>query len=174
MNRNDKGFSLIELSLVLAMMAILAAFSIPMLSSSMHSMQLISDARSIATTMTYAKLSAKSQMTHCRLSFNLTHNEWSLQRLNKSTGNFQILQDTNGLSSGVANSGIAFKSTSSTAPSGFPTASSTNITFNSRGIPIEGTGIVYLANRNENYAVSASLSGKVQVWRHRNNQWVSQ
>jgi Tfp pilus assembly protein FimT len=165
---------------LLAMMAIVAAFSLPKLSSSMRSWQLAADARDIATTLTYAKLSAASQMTHCQLSFNLAHNQWSLQKYNKGTGNYDVQGATNQLSSGQANSGIAFRSSSSAALSGFPTASSASITFNSRGIPIDSTGkpttnnVIYLSDGSDDYAVTVSLSGKVQLWRYRNSQWSAQ
>jgi Tfp pilus assembly protein FimT len=174
LKKDTQGFSLVELSLVVGMTAVLAAFSIPMFSSAMRDMQLISDARSIATTLSYARLSASSQITHYRVSFDLNNNQWTLSKLNRSNGNFETQGSTSRLSNGVANSGIAFKSTSSSAPTGFSTSSSTTITFNSRSIPIEGASVVYLSDQNNNYAVTVSLSGKVQFLRYKSNQWVSQ
>ncbi len=171
---NDRGFSLIEVSMLTVMMAILLAISIPLLGSAMHSMQLISDARSIATTMGFAKLGAASQVTRYQLSFDLANNQWSLRRLNRSSGNYELQNSVNQLSSGVAHSGIAFKNTSSSAPSGYPTASSTTITVDSRGIPREGASIVYISDSDRDYAVSMSLGGKVQVWRYLNSQWIRQ
>jgi prepilin-type N-terminal cleavage/methylation domain-containing protein len=168
--KGARGFSMIELSMVLGLIAVTTAFSVPMLTNSMRSMQLISDARSIATTMTYARMSATSQMTRYQLNFDLGNNTWNLQKRNRNTGNYEIQQAVNGLSNGIAHSGIAFRTTSSTAPTGFPTTSSTSITFNSRGIP-NGIAIVYLSNNEMNYAVSVSLAGKVQVWRFQNEQW---
>jgi len=161
---------MIELTVVLGLMAAMAAFSVPMLNNSMRGMQLVSDARSIATTMTYAKMSATSHMTRYQMSFNLGNNTWSLLKRNRSTGTYELQQVVNGLSNGISHSGIAFKTSSSTAPSGFPTASSSTITFNSRGIP-NGIAIVYLSNADMDYAVSVSLAGKVQVWRFQNSQW---
>jgi prepilin-type N-terminal cleavage/methylation domain-containing protein len=174
LKKNEQGFSFVELSAVLAITAIMAAFSLPMLSSSMRDMQLASDAKSIATTMTYAKMSATSKMTRYRLSFNLAHNQWNLAKFNRSNLSFELQQAINGLSNGIAHSGIAFKSNSSSSPSGFPHTSSSTITFNSRGIPVEGISIVYISNADADYAVSTSLSGKVQVWRYQNNQWIPQ
>jgi prepilin-type N-terminal cleavage/methylation domain-containing protein len=171
--KGTRGFSMVELSVVLGLMAIAAAIAIPMLASSMRGMQLISDTRSISTTMTYAKMSAISQLTHYRVSFDLNDNEWQLEKWNRDDEEFELQQATNGLSRGMAGSGIAFRISSDTAPAGFPTTSSTAITFNSRGIP-DGVHIVYLSNEDDDYAVSASLSGKVQIWRRRNGQWVSQ
>ena len=176
----DKGFSMVELVMLVGMIVIMMAISIPMLSSSMRDMQLVADARSIASTLTVAKLTATSQMTHCRLSFDLTNNEWQIEKLNRSNGQFELQQDTNQLSRGVANSGITFKTSSDSAPSGFPTSSSSAITFNSRGIPIDGAGvptasnIIYLSKNPSDYAVSVSLAGKVQLWRLAEGQWSAQ
>jgi len=174
LKKNEHGFSLLELAAVLAITAITAAFSVPMLSSAMRAIRLAADAKNIATTMTYAKMSAASHMTRYRLSFDLAHNKWNLERLNKSTNSFEIQQAIKELSDGIAHSGIAFKNDSSSSPSGFPTASANAITFNSRGIPVEGISIVYISNAEEDYAVSASLSGKIQVWKHQNSQWTPQ
>lgn len=176
----ERGFSLIELVVLLALVAIVLGFSIPMLSSSMRSWQLSADARNIATTLSYARLSATSQMTHYQLSLNLSGNEWSLKKYNKSTSVYDLQGSTNALSSGLANSGIAFKASSSSAPSGFSTTSSTSITFNSRGIPIDATGkptannVIYLSDASDDFAMTVSLSGKVQLWRYRDGQWSTQ
>ncbi len=171
----ERGFSLTELIMLLLISAILLAISVPLLGSAMHSMQLISDARNIATTMGYAKLAAASQMTRYKLAFDSTNNEWRLLRRN-SSGTYVLQNDVNQLSSGMRNSGIAFKSTSptGTAPSGFPTTSSAAVTIDSRGIPREGASIVYISDNARNYAVSMSVGGKVQVWRYRDSQWVAQ
>ncbi len=174
MKRNAKGFSLIELSVLLAITALLAAISVPMLTSGLADMQLISDARNIATSMTHAKLSAISQLTHYRLSFDLDQNEWSIEKWDRTSGQYALQQDARQLGLGVGGSGIAFLAASQTSPTGYPATSSPAITFNSRGIPVEGSSIVYLANNGENFAVSASISGKIQVWRHRDNQWLTQ
>jgi len=179
LKKNSRGFSLIELSILLAMTAILAAFSIPMLTSAMRSMQLISDARNIATTMTYAKTRAASQMTHYKLTFKLSTNEWYLERYDRDTDKFELEDAKNWLSNAVSNSGITFKTSSSSNPDGFPPTSSGKITFNSRGLSIDDTGsvttsIVYLSNDDLDYAVSVSLTGKVQIWKHADDQWLPQ
>lgn len=171
-NRNN-GFSLVELSMALALTAVLAAMSAPFLSSSMRSMQLESDARSIASTMRYAKLGASSQMTRYRVSFALDSNQWRLEKRNRTTGLYELQQANNELSSGIANSGIAFKGTSSSAPAGFPTTSSTVIEFDTRGVPTAGVGIVYLSNDMTNFAISVSLAGKVQFWRQEDGAWTA-
>ncbi len=179
-SERERGFSLTELTMLLAIVAILLASSIPILSSSMRSWQLGADARKIVTSLTLAKLSATSQMTHYQLLFTVSNNKWSLQKWNRSTSAYEVQGAETTLSEGMANSGIALKSSSSSGPEGFPTTSSATITFNSRGIPINGannpTGdnAIYLSDAGTDYAVTVSLAGKVQLWRHQDGQWVSQ
>lgn len=138
------------------------------------------DCRSIAAALTYARLSATSQLTHYQLSFDLGGNKWSVQKLNRATGNLDLQGALNTLSSGLASSGIAFRAASASAPAGFPTTSSASITFNSRGIPTNGAGIpttdnvVYISGAGNDYAVTVSLAGKVQLWRNRSGQWLPQ
>jgi len=178
-DKRDSGFSVTELLTVLAIGAILTGMSIPMVSGSMRSWQLTADARNIANMLASAKMSASAQMTHYRLSFNLGAGTWQLEKYNRGTSAYEVQGSAYQLSSGLANSSIAFKSTSSAAPTGFPTSSSTAITFNSRGIPIDGAGVptpsnvVYLSGGGTDYAVTVLLTGKVQLWKYQNSQWVS-
>jgi prepilin-type N-terminal cleavage/methylation domain-containing protein len=167
----DPGFSLTELLITLTVMAALSAVAIPMLSSSMRSMQLAADAQNISTTLSAARLNAKSLMTPYRVSFDLANNEWQLEKLNRATGNFELQQDVYQLSSGIADSGITFLGNSESHPGTFPSRSSNTITFNSRGIPIDvnnvptSDNIIYISKSSTDYAISVSLTGKVEVWK---------
>ena len=164
---------MVELCVLLATAALLAALSIPMLNTSMQSMQLLSDSRSISSTMTYAKLRAVSQMTQFRMSFDLDNDEWMLERWDRENEEWELEQDINALSRGISSNRVTFKAESDSSPDGFPTVAATEITFNSRGFPIDGADIVYLANEEEDYAVSTSLSGKIQLWRYEDDAWVA-
>jgi Tfp pilus assembly protein FimT len=172
--KNDRGFSLAELCLLLALTAITVTLSVPMLSSSMRGMQLMGQARSIASTLQLAKLSAIAQTTRCRMSFDLGNNNWTYERYNLAAAQWDTQQSVSLCEGGISNNGIAFVANSSTAPSGCSTTSSNSITFNSRGIPTAGAAIIYLSNSTTDYAVSVSISGKVQMWKHQGSQWISQ
>jgi Tfp pilus assembly protein FimT len=178
--KGDRGFTLTELTFIVGLCGLAMALSVPVLSTSLRTWQLNADARNIVTTLTYAKLRATSQMTRYQLMFDLTGNNWSLQKYNRSTASFELEGATNSLSSGMAHSGISLQSTSGSAPSGFPTDSSAFIRFNSRGIPIDAAGVptisnvVYLSDGRTDYAVTVSLTGKVQLWKYKSSQWVSQ
>jgi len=170
--KKNSGFSLVELLILLSMTAVVSAFSIPMLTSAMREMQTQADAKSIATTMTYARMSAASQLTRYRMNFDVENNRWALSKRNPD-GTYTVEQATNELSKIIARSGITFKSESDSAPPDFPTESSTTITFNSRGVPMEGAGVIYLSSENVDYAISVSVAGKVQFWRNQDSQWIA-
>jgi Tfp pilus assembly protein FimT len=176
----DGGFSITELVLIIALVALVAGLSVPMLSNSMRALQLAADGRNIATSLTYAKISAMSQMTWHQLAFDVSGNQWSVQKYNKGTSTFDNQGASVQLGTGIANSGIALQSTSESAPTGFPTTSSSFIRFNSRGIPINAAGIptannvIYLEGSGTQFAVTVSLIGKVQLWKLQGGQWNSQ
>lgn len=176
----NPGFSLVEILIVLATFAILSAVAVPLLSSTMRNMQLAADAQNISTTLSSARLRAKSSMTPHRISFNLVNNEWSFERFNPNSGLFELQQDVNQLSSGIAGSGITFAQKSESHPGIFPSESSGTITFNTRGIPVDITNtptsnnIVYISDSNNDYAITVTLTGKVQVWKNDEGQWKAQ
>ena len=173
----DPGFSLVEILIVFAMAAILSAFAVPTLSNAMRDMQLLAETRNISSTLNNARLKASSLMNRYRVSFDLDNNQWRLEKFNDSTNNFDLQQDVNELSRGVAGSGITFKAKSDTHPGSFPSASSSAVTFNALGIPIDGSNIptsnniIYISKSDTDYAVTVTLTGKVQAWKKDNGQW---
>ncbi|MBN2243358.1 MAG: prepilin-type N-terminal cleavage/methylation domain-containing protein [Acidobacteria bacterium] len=174
------GFSLTEVLIAVAMMSALSAIAVPMLSSSMRNMQLAADAQNISTTLAAARLSAKSLMTPHRIRFNTGNNEWKLERFNRASGTFELQKDVYKLSGGVANSGITFLQNSASHPGTFPGQTSAAITFNSLGIPVDinnaptPDNIVYISKSGADYAITVSLTGKVQVWKQDEGQWEAQ
>ena len=175
--RKSKGFTLVELSVLLALTALMAAIAVPILTDSMHAVQLESDARKIASALSYAKSSAVSNMTSYRLSFDVYGGQWSVSKFNKGleVPDFELEQDVHELAEGVRKSGIAFMSHTEKTPqpNGFDTTSSNQITFSPRGIP-DAQAIVYLSSDETDYAISVSLAGKVQIWKYADNQWIPQ
>lgn len=176
--KDTAAFSLIELCLAMAAMAVLGAISMPMLSSTMRSMQLSSETRKIATALTDAKLSASSQTNPYRVFFKHAQNSWQLEKFDQTSGTFVAAGAENTLSDGLANSGIAFRSNSSLAVTGYPATSSGSITFNARGFPIDNTGaptannVIYLSDSDADYAITVTLTGKTQVLKKNENYWI--
>jgi prepilin-type N-terminal cleavage/methylation domain-containing protein len=177
LKKDNRGFSMVELAIALAIVGVMAAFSVPILNSSMRDMRLIGDARGIAAGLTNAKLSAAAQMAHYRLSFDLANNRWSTAKQSTTGGSFVTQGAVNSLTNAGSSIETVFKSNSTStppSPSGFSSASSPTITFNSRGIPIEGLSVIYISNSAVNYAVTVSLAGRIQLLRLTQGQWVSQ
>ena len=176
----DPGLSLVEIMIVLALFASLSAIAVPMISSSMRNMQLAADAQNISTTLSSARLSAKSSMIPHRIVFDLNNNEWCLEKFNRTSGNFELQRDVYQLSSGLTGSGITFVANSASAPGIFPPKSSRTITFNTHGIPVDinnvptSNNIIYLSKSDTDYAISVTLTGKVQVWKNNKEQWEAQ
>jgi Tfp pilus assembly protein FimT len=137
--RSIRGFSLVELCIMFALIMLVLAFAISSLSSAMRGMQLSADARNIASAVNDAKLSATSQMRRYRVMFTLGE----VQQFNSTSNQFESDLEENNLSTG---SGITFKTTSSNALTGYPLDSSSAVSFNSRGIPIDDAGIPTSSN----------------------------
>ena len=176
---DSRGFTLTETMVVAALMVIVGAIGVPLVSTTFHSWALYADTRNITTALVDAKIKAISQTTHYQVTFDLNNNNWTLQRYDRTGSSFVNDGSHMTLSNGEKNSGIHFQSTSSIALSGYPTSSSTFIRFNSRGIPINSSGVptsanvIYLADGQSNYAVTASLAGRIDLLKYVGGQWVS-
>jgi hypothetical protein len=112
-------------------------------------------------------------MTQYRISFDLDNDQWMLEKWDREAEEWELEQDVNALSRGISANRVTFRGESDSAPDGFSTEAAAEITFNSRGFPIDGADIVYLANEEEDYAVTTSLSGKIQLWRYEDDAWVT-
>jgi len=179
MKKNENGFSLTEVTVVIGLLLLFSALSIPMLSSSFTAWQGRSDAQNISTMLQSAKFRAISKATRYQVVFSVANNTWTVQR-NEPRGSNTYVDEgsTMSLSSGLYKA-VELKASSSGAPTGFPTATSAQVRFNSRGIPIDTNGqilpnlAVYLAGGDTTYAVTVSTIGKVQFWSTKNGStWV--
>ncbi len=176
----DQGFSLAELVVIVSVIVVLAGISVPMVSNTLRELQLASDARQIASSLSYAKMAATSKMTRYQVTFNVGGNHWHLQRFNRAAGVFEAEGTSTRLSQGISNSGITIQYSSGSAPTGFPTESASFIRFNSRGVPVNLSGnptsnqAVYLSGGGTHFAITVSMLGKVQLWKHQNSNWVAQ
>jgi Tfp pilus assembly protein FimT len=180
MRELQRGYTLIEAVLVLMLGVATTLFAMPTFSGAMRSWQLISDTRSISTTLAYSKLKAISQATRYQIVFDIPGNGWTAQRFNRSTGSYENDGSPAFLSSGLARSGIGFQASPGITLPGFPVTSSAIIRFNSRGFPIDisgaptGSNVLYLTNGKINNAISVSLTGRVELWRYAGSQWILQ
>ncbi len=186
MEKGEHGFSLAEIMVAVVLLLLFAALTVPSLSSSLNAWQLNADARKISTTLMSARLRTTSQATRYRVHFDVANNSCSAQRFNRTTGSYEDIADEAPitLSDGISNSGIRLTADSPSGPTGFPTTSSEFIIFNSRGIPITntdpavptGANVIYLSNSSTSYAVTVSVTGRIQLWKFDSSlsQWATE
>lgn len=176
-----RGFTLIELVLVVTFFIILASITIPNISRVVNSFRASSNARDIASQLDLAKMRAADGFTQTRLNCTLTSNTCQLQ-ICTTKGATSCTTFTNEVGTGpiVLAPGMSFGFGSITTPAGAQTTiqNASSIVFNSRSIPVDNTGAVtsndalYLTNQaGEYYAVTVYASGRVAVWRYSNGAW---
>ncbi len=78
-SRRDRGFSLVEVVVVIAVMLIVMAFALPSVYTMLRSYRTLNDARSITAQLSLARMRAASKSTPVRLNFNLAAHTYDLE-----------------------------------------------------------------------------------------------
>lgn len=179
----QRGFSLMEIMLVLAVTGVVAAIAVPMMSNQLAYYRLSGDARSTANATGLAKMRAASVFGHERLYMDLAGRTFRLETWDKTTSSWladgaaaHLSQNVNfsfGVvgtappnTQGVIGQSPACKNNAATAD----IANTACIIFNSRGLPIDANGQpfvygVYLSDPTAVYAITVSATGTVRTWR---------
>ena len=187
MSRTERGFSLLEILLVLAIMAVLAAMAVPMSGNAVKYIRISGDARDIANALAVTKMRAASKFTKARLLVDLSSNGYYIQTYDKTLGAWAAETGTTTLSSyvsfGVGGVGSPPSNTQTSigqATACYDTASppaaianTACVIFNSRGIPILGdstaspTGdyAIYINDSTFVYGVTVAATGFIRTWR---------
>jgi prepilin-type N-terminal cleavage/methylation domain-containing protein len=182
--RSAKGYSLIEVLLVVGLIGIVSAIAAPMMGNQMKYFRLSGDARSAANSVALAKMRAASIYSRSRVYFDLTAKSFRLDVYNKATATWTTETGATFLSQGVrfdfAPVATAPPSTQGTigqaalckTNAGVDILNTACIMFNSRGLPIDSTGslppeiyAVYLTDSTAVFAVTVSSTGMVRTWR---------
>jgi len=147
--KDSKGFTLIELITVIAIMAITSAIAIPSIMSVLPAWRVNGAARGIEGDMHLARINAISKNTKCRVRFGQpAANQYSLQIDGNRDGDYDDADDviirTTSLPAGIefGATGVASGPESATPTADGITFDSNVVTFKSRGSA--NTGTVYL------------------------------
>jgi len=177
-----RGFSLLELVMVVTISLILAAIMIPNATTFLRSYRSSSNARDIASQLALAKMSAAAGFTQTELNCTLTGTSCQLE-ICTTKGAAVCTTYTNQGGPITLSQGMSFGYGSITTAAGSQATlqNTSPIVFNSRSIPIDNTGTptgndaIYLTDSHgDTYAVSVYASGKVAVWRYVGSAWKSQ
>jgi prepilin-type N-terminal cleavage/methylation domain-containing protein len=176
--RSECGISLIEVSIVVAIIAIVAGMAVPYASNTLNEYRLNSDASDLASCLNVARMKAASQFAPYRININATQSTFNMEELCGGTASSVDANCSGGanpyaeFSSPAIDGGTQYASQgdaySTCRPSGVTSypgditadaqgcPSSLEIWFNTRGAPVSGSGgvlsnggaVVYLSNTN--------------------------
>jgi prepilin-type N-terminal cleavage/methylation domain-containing protein len=185
---DSRGFSLIELLMVMAIMATIAVIAVPMTGNTVRFLKIAGDARDLANATAVAKMRAAAKFTQSRVYIDLSGRTFYVQTFNKATSAWETEGGSNQLSSSVSFSyGIVTAPPSDSVlsqapnctivtgspPAAVAVANTACITFNSRGIPIDTTGsptgldAIYVTDNTSVYAVTVAATGFIRTWQTR-------
>ncbi|HET7698037.1 MAG TPA: prepilin-type N-terminal cleavage/methylation domain-containing protein [Vicinamibacterales bacterium] len=185
--RDSRGFSLIELLMVVAIIGTLAAITVPMSGNAIRFLKLSGDARELSNATAVAKMRAAAKFTQARLYVDITGRQFYVQTFDKSTSTWNTEGGAVSLSSTVSfgygpistpppntqtTIGQAPECTTmaGSPPAPVAVANTACVTFNSRGIPIDGTGsptgldAIYVTDSSAVYGITVAATGFIRTW----------
>ena len=179
------GFTIIELLLVVGVLGVVSAISLPIVEQTIASFRLVGSARSVTNALAVAKIRAASSFTRARLYVDLASRAHHLETLDKSTtpphwmtdGGSSLLPSTvtfgfSPVTTAPPHSQATIdQATPCTQDDGTVVAGTACIMFNSRGVPINAsgtpisTGVLYITDGTAVYGVTVAATGMIRLWR---------
>jgi prepilin-type N-terminal cleavage/methylation domain-containing protein len=179
-----RGFSLLEMLMVVGLIGIISAVAVPMMGNSLKYFRLSGDARSTANSIALAKMRAASIYSRTRVYVDLSTRSFRVDYWDKTTSTWiadiGAIYLSQGVNFGFGPVGTAPPNTQSVigqAPLcktnlGADIANTACVMFNSRGLPIDSTGslppevyALYVTDNTAVFGLTVSSTGMVRTWR---------
>lgn len=182
-SRNERGFTLIDIMVVVAIMGIVAAAAVPMTGSALYGFQFQGDGENLSNTVKLAKMRATASFSRARVRANLDANTYQLEVWDRDNdtwvmeGGARQLSSTtifgfNGLATPPPNTQAAIGfSPACTDDTGTDIANTACVLFNSRGIPVTSAGApignngLYITDGVSGvFGVTVTMTPLVRLW----------
>jgi prepilin-type N-terminal cleavage/methylation domain-containing protein len=179
---HEHGYTLVEILVALAVVAILAAAAVPMTASSLTAYRFQGDGQALSRTVSLAKMRAAAGFTHARLYVDLSDNTYRVETFNRTDetwvaeGGTQFLSrdvtfSDGGIDNPPPNQASMATSSPCTDDDDADIANTACVVFNSRGLPIDhvtraldSTNAIYITNGIGVYGATVMSSGQVRFF----------
>jgi Tfp pilus assembly protein FimT len=184
--RASVGYTMVELLIVLAFIALLAGMAFPMIGNMVGFVHLNGDMRALSNAVSLARMQAASNFSRSRLYVDMNTNGYHTELKANGAANWVASGPVTYLSAPTESYGFGAVSTAppntqatiaeattclDNASPAQPISNTACIVFNSRGIPIDSTGAptgvyaLYVTDGTDVYGVTVSATSIIRTWR---------